>query len=65
MIVYHNNKLTVNKDYRKIEINIKNILDIKYNGITVDIILKDNKQYKFLIFNIKKFKNCLNNLGIK
>lgn len=67
-MIYHTNKLIISEDYKNIKIYYKDIIDIKYKWLIiipiVNIILKNKKEYKFIIYNIKKFKRNINSNNI-
>lgn len=62
-VVYKNQTLALSKRYENIVIPIEVIAKVKKgNAIvfpTVTIYLKNNEKYRFVIFNRKKFIECL------
>ena len=63
-ILYKTNKLTIEKDYKNIRLQIEKISSISWKRIIfpIAIVNLDGKQYKFLMFNKKGFIKTYNQL---
>lgn len=60
-IKYKTQKLTVNKEYKQIVLPLNEIENILWKWIIFPIAtfyMANGKQYKFIIFNKRRFKKC-------
>ena len=68
-MTYRTGKVTIPPKYKNLEMKYKDILSVK-SGIrfflpTVSVQMKNDEEYRFVIFARKRFLNQLNKMGIK
>ena len=64
-LTYKTNKLTVDKEYRHLTLQFSEIRKITWKTILFPIAtvhMTDGAEYKFLIFNKKRFKNRIDSV---
>ena len=64
-VTYKTNKLTVDKAYRNLVLPLEKIENLTWKQIIFPIAtfrMKNGEEYKFIIFNKKRFCRCYNNL---
>lgn len=67
-ITYRTNKLSVDSQYRNLDMSLADIIDVKTGRLlllpTVSLCFKDGKCYKFIVYCRKSFINRLKEAGI-
>lgn len=68
-ITYHTGKVTVPKEYRNLEMRYQDICGFTVGWLfvlpTVLIKMRDGKEYKFVVFNRKRFVEVLKEMGVE
>ena len=68
-ITYHTGKVTVPKEYRNLEMKYQDICGVAVGWLfvlpTVLIKMRDGKEYKFVVFNRKRFVEVLKEMGVE
>lgn len=64
-IIYKTNKLTIDKKYKNMVLPINDICDLIWKWVVFPIVtikMMNNKEYKFIIFNKRRFNRYYNEI---
>lgn len=67
-VTYKTNKLTVDKKFRNLAIPLKEVKAITWKRVVFPVAtfqLQNGEEYKFIIFNKKRFNACYENIKSK
>lgn len=68
-MTYHTGKVTVPKEIKKIEMKYQDICDVRVGWLfifpTILIKLRNEKEYKFIVFSKKRFLGMLREKGVE